>query len=194
MEERVITVTETASEKLPADYVNISLTACAEGKNYADASDKADALAAKATNTLAAIGVEVRTSGINVTAVRDGKKITGYRAARSFSAGFDYDKKTLSGCLEAISATECEWRLSFSLRDKSASKRVTEQAVVAARESADTIARAAGVKLGKLVKVDYASQGGGRVAFMRAAAVGGAVQEPEDITVSETVTCSFEII
>ncbi len=195
MEQRIITVTETSSEKLPADYVNITITACAESKAYSDASDKADALALAAVSAIKAIGINVLTSGVNIGTLRDGKKITGYRATCSFTAGFDYDKKILSKCLEAVASSECEWRVSFSLKDRSASKRVTEKAVVAARESAETIAHAAGVKLGKLVKVDYApSHGGGRVMLMRAAYDGAAGAEPEEIEVSESVTCSFEIL
>ena len=194
MEERLITVTETASEKFPADYVNITVTACAESKLYGDASDKAEEKALVAVKAVKAAGIDVRASGINVGTLRDGKKITGYRATRSYTADFDYDSAVLSKCLEAVSSSECEFKVSFSLKDKSAAKKVTERAVVAARDSAQTIASAAGVKLGKLVKVDYASQyGGGRVMYMRASLDNSASSEPEDISLSETVTCSFEI-
>ena len=192
MEQRLITVTETASDKFPADYVTLTVTACAESKVYGDASDKAEAIAASSVKAIKAIGIDVRASGINVGTVRDGKKIIGYRATRSYTAGFRYDGALLSKCLEAVSASECEFRVSFSLKDKSASKSVTERAVVCARESAETIAKAAGVTLGKLVKVDYAAGHGGHIAVMRVS-LDGAPAEPEDISVSETVTCAFEI-
>ncbi|MCH5159165.1 MAG: SIMPL domain-containing protein [Clostridiales bacterium] len=193
MQERLITVTETASEKFPADYVNLTVTACAESKLYGDASDKAEEKALVAVKAVKAVGIDMRASGISVGTLRDGKKITGYRATRLYTAGFYYDSEVLSRCLEAVSSSECEFGVSFSLKDKSAAEKMKKRAVTSARESAQIIASAAGVKLGKLVKAEYTSGSGGRVMYMRASLEGSAYPEPEDISVSETVTCSFEI-
>ncbi len=200
MENKGITVTKTVSEKIAADYVKISFSAVGEAKKYGEAVDRADAIADKAVGALKNAGVgNVRMLGVNVSAVRDGKKIVAYRAVRNLSAGLDFDKTTLGSALDALSDSEGEWRISFALKDRSAaSKSLVARAVKSARERAEAIAAAAGVKLGKLDSVENSSSdfdGGSPVMLRmaRADCVPNSV-DPEDITLSETVTCSWTII
>lgn len=193
----VISVSRSVSEKIAADYVTLSLTAIGEGK-YADAVDKSEAIGAAAVVALKNAGVkDVRTQGINVSAVRDGKKISAYRAVKSYTAGFGFDKAMFGKVLDALSGTDCEWRVSFSLKDReSASKALVARAVKEARERAEVIAEAAGVSLGGLCGVEYNSSDydGGRPVVMRASLDGYENADPVDVTLSETVTCRFEIV
>ncbi len=119
MAEKTITVTKTATEKVAADWVVVSVSAVGESKKYAEAADKADSVADAAVAALKAVGgADVRAHGINVGAIRDGKKTVGYRAVRTFSVEFDYDKKTLAAVLDALAESSCEFGVSFSLKDK----------------------------------------------------------------------------
>ncbi len=193
-EQRLITVTGSASEKKPADYVEISVSAIGEADGYAKAVSTADALSDGAVSALKAAGIDnVRAAGVNVSIVRDGKKVTGYRASRRFAVEFDYDKTVLAKALDTLAKSKCEWHVSFALHGADMKETLIARAVEEAKQSAEAIANAAGVQLGALVKAEYASSGGGRM-LMRMAAYGAANDaEPEELTLSETVTCSWEI-
>ncbi|MCH5351098.1 MAG: SIMPL domain-containing protein [Clostridiales bacterium] len=192
MEQRLISVTETASEKFPVDYVIINVTASAEKDYCSDAHGEVIYIASEVAKAIEKVGGKVRVTSISESPIRDGKKIIGYRAVQLFTVGIDYNKEKVEKCLAAVTSWKCEYRVSYTFKNKSASKKVTASAVTAARARAETIAFAAGVKLGKLVKVDYGMDGGG-IMPMRASLDAAGRSEPEDITVSETVTCAFEI-
>jgi uncharacterized protein YggE len=95
-----------------------------------------------------------------------------------------------------------EISLTFSVKDKDAlRKRVLTQAVQAAKENAETLAKAAGVKLGKLIQMDY---GWAEVRiYEREASMlcemsaeppqSQADIEPEDVTAEDNVTLVYEI-
>ena len=195
-EQKLITVTGTASEKLPANRVEIAVSAVGEADGYAKAVATADALSDGAVSELKAAGIaNVRAAGVNVSIMRDGKKITGYRAARKFTVEFEYDKDTLVKALDVLGKSKCEWRVSFSLKNTDMKQKLIARAVTEAKQAAEAIAKAAGVKLGSLAKAEYASGGGGHV-LMRAAVYSANASndaEPEEITLSETVTCAWEI-
>ncbi|MCM1368355.1 MAG: SIMPL domain-containing protein [Roseburia sp.] len=190
----VITVTETASEKITADTVRLNVAAVGESKKYAEAASNADEAAGSVVSALGAVGVQLRALGTSVSAVhtQDGK-ISGYRAVRSMSAEFAYDGGKLAAVYAALENGKCEWRVSFALKDESAAEALIARAVQSAHRAAQTIARAAGVRLGELARAEFsAGDTASPVMFMRAAA-GAAEPEPELITVSQTVTCSWEI-
>ena len=194
-EQRLIPVTGTAKEKLPANRVEISVSATGEADAYVKAVNASDSLADGAVDALKAAGIEnVRAAGVNVTVVRDGKKVTGYRATRKLTVEFEYEKTLLAKVLDALGKSKCEWRVAFALKNDEMRQTLVARAVTEAKQSAEVIAKAAGVKLGSLVKAEYVSTGGGH-AVMRMAAVYGAdnAADPEEITLSETVTCSWEI-
>lgn len=201
MESNVITVTETASKKIPADTAVISITVSAEAKTSRDAADKAKAVADTVVGSLKAAGFDgLRADGVNVSTRREEKKITGYRAMRHYSLEFGYDAEKLGKAFETLANASCEWNVSFKLTDRTAAEGLIEQAVKAARAHAEIIAKAAGVKLGALKKADYTSSvdHSMRPMLMRAASFdgyNGAADsvEPEMLSLSECVVCSWEI-
>lgn len=196
-ERRTITVTQTAGESVPADYVRIAVTAVKTDGGYNAAADGADALSEAAITKLkSACGnaIDIRSQGVSVSELRDKDDrtvVTGYRAQHAFSVAFDLDKKLLGKVLGALGGSGCEFRLSYSLKTDEASDRLIAKAVEEARRRAETIARAAGVKLGALVSAEYSGGGGRPVMFARAAVM--SEPDPENITVSETVVCTFDI-
>lgn len=197
MEEKVIRVSSTVREKVAVDFVTVTLSAVGEAKKYGEAVDKADALAAGAVAALKKAGVEVRAQRVSVSTVHDGKKVSGYRATRKYSAGLEFDKQSLEKVLDALATTDCEWNISFSVKNKAeASKKLIARAVQVARERAEIIADAAGVKLGKLSSVDYSANdfdGGVDMIRKYSAASAAPSVDPEDVKIAETVTCSWEI-
>lgn len=190
MEQNVITVTKTVVEKHLADTACVALSAAGEAKKYADATDKADAAAVAVTAGLKRRGINARDGGMNVVAIRVDGKTSGYRAVRRYRFEFEASREKLGDVLELLSACDCEWSLSYSLKN-SGGDELLARAVKLAERDAQAIAAAAGVKLGKLKSVEYVSSDGGRPMLMRAAACVDA--EPEIIDLSETVACSWEI-
>ncbi len=199
MEDKLITITETASKKVPADTVVISVKAFGEAKTSRDAADKAKVAADGVVAALKASGLEdIRADGVNVSARREDKKITGYRAVRSYILEFGFDTEKLGAAMETLAGSVCEWRVSFKLKDKTAAEGLVEQAVQSARIHAETIAKAAGVKIGGLCKAEYSASGeSARPMMLRADFAGASGMadsvEPEMLSLSETVVCSFDI-
>lgn len=74
MEQRVITVTKTATEQVAANRVRIALTVYGEAKKYAAAVDCASDATAEVLRAFSGLdGVSLKNRGINVAAVRDDK-------------------------------------------------------------------------------------------------------------------------
>ncbi len=194
MNENVITVNKTVSEKVSADFVTITVTAYGEAKKYGDAVEKATSAADGVICSLKGAGFEARAVNVNVSPVREGKRIVSYRAARGFTVGFDFEKEAFGKALSVLTDVECEWNVAFSLKDGGERAKLLERAVRSAREDAETIAKAAGVKLGTLAGVEYSS-GDNRPMLYRAAMRDGAANdvEPNEITLSESVGCSWKI-
>lgn len=203
MEKNVISVSASAKAKLPPDTVEIRLTANGEAKKYAEAVESADAVADAAVATLKkADFADVRADSVRVSTVRNEKKIIGYRASREFYVEFPYDKKRMSDALDALAEVVCAWSVGFKLKDRSKSDELVAAAVETAKKNAEIIAKAAGVKLGRLADAQYATYGGeGGVHLAKFRAYNAAVDcagaaddvSPEDVEISESVTCSWEI-
>lgn len=202
MESKVIKITKTVSKKIPADTVSITLRASGEAKTTREASIKADAVADSVTGMLKAAGFDgVRAGRITVNAKRAERKVVGFTAVRTFTVEFGYDGAKLGKAMETLADCACEYSLSFELRDRSAADELVAQAVRGARADAENIAKAAGVKLGALAVAEYCSQDGdGAVPALLCArsmdGYAGAANttQPEDISLSETVVCSWEIL
>ncbi len=194
MERKFITVTKTVTEQVAANRVRITLTAYGEAKKYAAAVESASEAASAATQAFSGMdGVSLKSRGINVTTLRDDKKTVGYRAAHVFAAEFDFSPELFGKATEALSALNVEWRVSFTFKDNGEGKALLKRAVEEAKTDAQNIAAAAGVKFGALIKAEYAATEGARPMMLRAAAYSDNAVEPEEITLSETVVCSWEI-
>jgi len=189
--ERMICVTKTATATVAANIVRLRITVRGTGKTSEDAIAKCDNVCCAVTEALSN-KVPVSGGGMNVSAVRTDKKVTGYNAVRTLSSQFDYDGDLLSSALDCLAAFDAEWNVSFTASDANARKELLRVAVEEAHEVAQEIAAAAGVKIGRLIKAEYANVGGAAPVMLRAAHFGGDI-DPEDITVSETVECAWEI-
>ena len=192
--ENVITVTKTAEKKVAANYAHISVTVYGEAKKYSAAIDAAEVNCNAFTRAFSAVdGVVLSRGAMNVTSVRDEKKIVGYRAAQCFSAEFNLDNAILKKAMDALGELAVEWNISFSFKDSGERAELIKLAVQGAKSDAGVIAAAAGVKIGELAHVEYSSASMARPMLMRAAKCGGDVA-PEQITLDETVVCSWKIV
>lgn len=194
---RTIKVTQSASEKFPADCTVLCLRLSCEHRKYTEA---VKGLSEKSTHVLVLLAGaqleshEIVTRGSAVdTVTREGKKL--FRAHTEIKAELDVTDARLFAAFDALEASGVAWTQSYTLKDDSHRTELLKKAVEAAHTAAETLARASGVNVGKLQNIDYTSYGE-RPHVMRAMALDtgvGAAAEPEGIELSETVTCEWEI-
>ncbi|MCH5164868.1 MAG: SIMPL domain-containing protein [Clostridiales bacterium] len=193
MEQKVISVTKTATKRVAANRVAISISVSGEGKKYANAVDAAASGSAAVVGEFSKLsGAALSDCGMNVTTVHADKKIVGYRAVQAYSVQFDFARDILDKAFEILSSLAVEWRVSFTYKDNGERRELLKEAVKAAHESASVIAEAASVQLGSLCKVDYSSDSAAPM-MLRAISLQDRAAEPEQITLSETVTCAWAI-
>lgn len=187
---KTIRVTQSASEKLSPDAVTVDIRLVAEHKKYAESmaalNKKTEAVSALLTNA----GLkrdEIFSSGSSVyTARRDNKQY--YTARTELKVKLALSDERVERVLSALEDCGEQWSTGYALTDDGYKSSLVKRAVDAAKRSAETLAVAAGVKLGELCKIEYAPSF--QPAMLRAAALGG---EPERINAEETVTCEWAI-
>ena len=150
---------------------------------------------------------ELKTSSFDVrvkTEYRGGQHVfAGYTASHRMHIDLPVDKDLLNQVLHHVanSHSGAQINISFSVRDKnSLLKQVLTQAVKTAKTNAETLASAAGVKLGKLVEMEY-GWSEVRVYDREASMVCQesspmdirADIEPEDVHAEDTVTLVYEL-
>lgn len=194
---KTIKVTQNASGKFAPDSVTLRAELFAEHKKSGEAArllrEKTDAV----LRALAAAGIqegEAVTSGTGVSATRrEGKTV--FYAHADIKLTLAVSDERIEGIAEALEQSGASWRQQYELADNAHREALIEQAVAAAKEDASAIARAAGVRLGELASVEYAASYGGGVRVMRAAMAADTVSaRPEDVELTETVTCAWEIL
>lgn len=196
--ERTITVIKTVSEKFAPDTVKVSITTSADAKKNADAISEAKRLGAQLHVALNAAGFgRFAALGISVSPAYENNKRTGYRASCRFSLEFDCESELIAMATDVLSECECEWRLSYAVEKIDCRARLVARAVKESQAEAQIIAAAAGETVGRLASAEYCSSsgdGGCAPVMMRAALCADAAPvEPETITLTETVTCKWEI-
>jgi uncharacterized protein YggE len=192
------------------DMVTLSFDVEVDVYDYGECLSTLNARAEDLRQSMSAAGLEraqLKTSAFNVrvnTQYKDGQHFfAGYSASHRMHIELPMDKELLNQVLRQIASghSGAEVSLSFSVRDKDALRRkVLTQAVQTAKENAETLASAAGVKLGKLVQVDY---GWAEVQIyhreLSMACAGpppsgfDADIEPEDVRAEDNVTLVYEI-
>ncbi len=147
------------------DMVTLSFDVVAKVRDYGECLRTLNARADDLRQSMAASGLsraQLKTSAFNVqveTKYKDGQYIfKGYSASHRMEIELPVDKELLNNVLRYVASghSGAKINLAFSVRDKDAlRKKVLAHAVKTARENAETLAAAAGVKLGKLVQMDY---------------------------------------
>lgn len=138
---------------------------------------------------------------------RDGnyrEKFTGYLCAQELKLEFAYDLDLLAKVLAAIARAPVnpQLQLRFTVKDKAAvQEKLLSAAAENARQKAKTLAAAAGVALGSLLRIDYnwnevrlySPTNVTLAEKLPAQAESVPEIEPDELTVSDTVTFVWEI-
>jgi uncharacterized protein YggE len=193
------------------DMVTLSFDVESKARDYEESVRNLNLRTDDLRGSMSASGLDrarLKTTSFSVrveTQYKDGQHMfAGYIASHRLQIEIPMDKTLLNTVLRHIAQghSGAEIRLEFSVEDRDAlRKKVLAQAVQAAKENAETLAKAAGVTLGKLIQMDY---GWAEVRiYDREASMfcGGpdamlaydAEIEPEDVAAEDSVTLAFEI-
>ncbi len=216
---RRIRVTGTGLLRLKPDLCRVNLTLRGLEPAYSDALNRASRDSSALGEAIAALGFareDLKTLDFSVDAeyesVQDDKgrwrqEFKGYRFTQSLKLEFPVDNALLGRTLAALAAApvDPEFHLSYGLQDREAAKAaLLDAAVKDALRKAETLAAAAGVKLGTLLYMDYAMaeprletapMAKAMLTRANAAADSFAMDiSPEDIRAEDSVTITWSIV
>ncbi len=167
---RTITVKGTGKVSARPDYVTLSMLLESLDQSYDKAMELATKQIGELTDALAGTGFakealkttnfDVRTDYNNEKDERGNwKKIfNGYVVSHNLKLDFDFDMDRLSKALAAIAncAAHPQLSVAFTIKDPAAVKaEMLRSAAANAKEKAEILCAASGVKLGELVNIDY---------------------------------------
>jgi uncharacterized protein YggE len=218
---RTIRVTGKGTLKLHPDLTRITITLSEVYKEYAEALKRSSEDTEKLKELLAGFGFEhkdLKTLGFNVDAEYESyrekdeykQRLKGYRYRHNMKVEFGSDNDRLGRILYALANSKLrpEFSISYTVKDQEAAKNVLlGKAVADAKEKAAVLAEAAGLALGSIQTVDYSFgdmsmevRPMGRMMAVNKMAAAGCEDEcysmdlePDDISVSDTVTVVWEI-
>ena len=213
MQERRIHVTGTGRAAKSPDWIELSLTLSARNKDYAVAVQVAAQQIEMLRESIVEAGFsadDLKTTNFNVEAqyereeFREGsskrfrENFVGFDCRHDLILSFDFDDDKLSAALETISACLSQPKISvaFTLKDTAAlSDEILKSAAVDAQRKAKILCAASGVKLGKLVEINYAPND---FQMMRTISAGASEDatfnfRPEELTASDTAEFFWEI-
>ena len=218
---RTIRVTGRGTLKLRPDVTRLTITLNGHEKDYADTVERSsrdtEALAAAITplgferSSLKTLSFDVnaRYEGINDKNGNYRRVFKGYEFSHVLKLEFPSDNDLLGRILYALahSSVDAEFDISYTVKDREAAKNeLLGKAVEDAAAKAKVLSDAAGTKLGSIRSIDYswgeiemAVRPMNRMMKMADAAEEQAFGcpidiEPDDITVSDTVTVVWDIV
>ena len=213
--ERTITVKGVGSASAKPDQVQITLTLHAKSPVYEKAVEMAAIQLDAITASLMPCGIskgDVKTTRFGADAEYGQKKdshgndtrvFTGYRCEHRLVLAFGFDTQVLAQVLNALAGCKAHPELSiqFTVKDPNALKKdVLAAAAADAGEKAEILAKASGVRLGELQRIDYSwseislysdteySVPTGAMACERAMDL-----EPDDVRLNDAVTFVWAI-
>lgn len=192
------------SEEAKPDIGQVSLTIRTEEKTAAKASSENARITQNVLGVLAGLGIpkdDIETTSFNISPdfkFDNGKStIIGYVAINSLSVEVQVDK--VGTLIDSVTATEdiSLGSINFRLNKENSTKKLNEaltKAVQNARDKADTIAKAAGVKVGDVKNISESS-GTGIIPFSKAGFAEASATEiiPGEISVSASVSVTYTL-
>jgi len=168
--ERTITVKGVGTVSVKPDYIALTLSIKETDKSYEKAMDGAAGKIDLLEVAVQRIGFEkgaLKTINFNVGTQYENVKdksgtyqrvFAGYVSSYRLKLSFDFDSKRLAAVLSAVagSGADPELNISFTVKDPAkVSKDLLTSASANAREKAEILCHAAGVKLGTLIRIEY---------------------------------------
>lgn len=215
--ERHITVKGVGNVTSKPDTVVISLSLDSRDMEYAKAMKKASVSIDEITHALVDIGFakeDIKTTRFDADTVyksvkqRDGEYrsvFQGYSIRHNLKLEFNFDTDSLADTLSAIALCPSHpvFSISFTVKDVAGIKdELLRSATINARKKAEILCDAAGVKLGKLLSIDYNWSDINiysdtvyslEESHMALEPTPGIDIEPEDIETSDSATFTWEI-
>lgn len=209
--EPTISVKGVGNVSLPPDLTVISFEMSARSREYektvVDLNERLGALREKLSDA----GVDpkqLKTSSFSVDAdyryVKEKRVFNGWLAKHDLRLELPVDREPLNRAFEAITTgkAQVEFRIKFEVRDKAALREaVLADATRMARRNAETIALAAGCRLGKVISMEYgwSEIRFGSLAYSMASgpeecALTPLDAEPEDVEAQDSVTVVWELV
>lgn len=217
--QKTITVTGKGLLKIHPDVTRVIIELTGIKRDYGEAILLSSKLTKDLQNLLQPLGfapTEIKTLSFSIEPERESYKendeyktrLAGYRFTHSVKIEFDSDNHRLSEILYALghSSIHPEFSLAYTVKDPEAVKnRLLAKAVEDAKIKAGVLAKAAGIRIGELVHIDYSW---GKVDFevrpvqdvcfeSCGMAPAGEISmdiEPDDMEAEDTVTVVWEII
>ncbi len=165
MNERLIRVQGQATVHAPPDKVVLSFDVSATDSSYVRAVQVLNEKVEQLRTELGKVGMarsDLKTTGFGVeTKYRIVKRqniFDHYEASHGLAVHLPMDRELLNRVLVAAaqSASQPEFRLSFRVKDEvPLRQQALQQAVAAAKQNAEILARSAGVSLGSLLRIEY---------------------------------------
>ena len=125
----------------------------------------------------------------------------GYLARHNLKLSLPLDQEQLNQVLKIVaqSASEARFQISFGVKDEAPMrKRLLESAVANAKENAQVLSTAAGVKLGQILSIEYGAVEVHIDSAMRyemgAAELAAPDFTPEDVSAEDSVTMVWQIV
>ena len=214
---RFITVKGVGKYSSKPDVIILTLSLTAQKMKYEDSMGLAQTQITQLREAFLPLGFEkedLKTANFSVNTCYESyrdkndnycKRFTGYSVSHSLKLEFALDSKLLAKVLGAVadSMSKPEIRIKFAIKDRDAvCAALLEDAAKNAREKAEILTRASGVKLGKLASIDY---NWGEISLlsrteyelpnrcMECSSDAGIDIEPDDVDVRDTVTLVWEI-
>ena len=218
--QRTIRVTGKGTLKLRPDLTRLTLTLQGTDADYGAALKRSADDTETLRTVLESLGFArdaLKTQMFNVDAVYEGyqdekgvyrNRFTGYQFQHALKLEFPIDDKLLGRTLYALahSGVAAEFHIGFTVLDTETPKNeLLSLSVKDARAKAETLAEAAGLALGSVQSIDYSwDQLNMEIRPMRKMALAADFAQenasgydmnitPDDITVSDTVTVTWEI-
>lgn len=168
--EKTITVKGTGRISVQPDLTIVSLTLKSIDTDYEkamqNAAEKLSALQS-ALNDIGFAKEDLKTANFSVKTEHKSVRnrfgdyesvFNGYSCVQRLKLEFDFDTKMLSKVLSAIATciSEPQLNVEFSVKDKTAvNDALLESAAINAKKKAEILAKASGVVLGELIRIDY---------------------------------------
>lgn len=147
------------------DWVVISFTVDSQNYEYGKCMGQLAMQTESLQKELPSVGLEkesLKTSQFNIDTDfewnRDRRVFKGYKAAHNLRVEFPFDKNYLNEVLRVLSHTQSQasFKLSFQVKDpEPLRQQAIAKAVKNAREKAQVLTEAAGVKMGEILQIDY---------------------------------------
>ena len=215
MATKIITVKGVGNVSVKPDLIVVSMKLATEDREYEKTMELAAERISLINGSLEKIGFKknsVKTTDFNVRTNYESVKdksgnFKGYVCNHNLKVEFDFNTKMLASVLSAISESlaKPEFSISFTVKDSSAvCGELLKSAVKNAKEKAEILCSASGVKLGELVSIDYnwgeidlysdTNYEVGDRFMAKAACLSNIDIQPDDIKTSDTATLVWEIL